>query len=83
MRALREGGLRVPEDMSVIGFNDTPLSELTDPPLTSISTHVKMMSCVAVDLLVQRTHKAHDAVPLKIVVPPMLIERASVSSLTE
>lgn len=81
IRALHETGLRVPEDLSVISFNDTPLSELTDPPLTSISTHVESMSRVAVELLIQRTRGMGGDIPLKIVVPPTLTERASVSDI--
>lgn len=83
IRALHEAGLRVPEDMSVISFNDTPLSALTDPPLTSISTHVECMSRVAVELLVQRTRGTSGHIPLKIVVPPTLTERASVSTIED
>ncbi|MDO4269530.1 MAG: LacI family DNA-binding transcriptional regulator [Eubacteriales bacterium] len=75
--ALRENGLRVPEDMSIISFNDTPLSTLTDPPLTSVSTHVESMSATAVELLARRVG-APNTVPLKIVVPPTLSERESV-----
>lgn len=80
IRALHAANLRVPQDMSVISFNDTPLSELTDPPLTSISTHVESMGRVAVGLLVQRARSTDEHIPLKIVVPPTLTERASVSS---
>lgn len=75
--ALRENGLHVPRDMSIISFNDTPLSTLTDPPLTSVSTHVAAMSATAVDLLA-RSRREADALPVKIVVPPSLIERESV-----
>lgn len=79
IRALHAENLRVPEDMSVISFNDTPLSELTDPPLTSISTHVQTMSRVAVELLVKRARSTGEQIPLKVVVPSTLTERASVS----
>lgn len=75
--ALREHGLNVPHDMSIISFNDTPLSTLTDPPLTSISTHAAVMGAVAVDLLV-RNLAAADQLPIKVVVPPSLTERESV-----
>ena len=76
--ALRENGLRVPQDMSIISFNDTALSTLTDPPLTSVSTHVEAMSATAVELLAHRVSAAGERLPLKIVVPPTLIERESV-----
>ena len=36
LRALRESGLRVPEDVAVAGYDDIPLAEFADPPLTSV-----------------------------------------------
>ena len=76
--AARAAGIRVPQDLSIISFNDTVLSTLTDPPLTSISTHVEEMSHLAVDLLSRRVSLGADALPLKVVVPPSLIQRESV-----
>jgi len=76
VRALREGGLRVPQDVSVISFNDTPRSVLTDPPLTSVSTHADVMSAAAVELLARRA-EIPMRLPLKLVVPPTLIRRES------
>ena len=35
-RALREAGLRVPDDISVVGFDDIPLAAYFDPPLTTV-----------------------------------------------
>ena len=37
MKAFKNTGLRIPEDMAVISFNDTPLAQVVDPPLTSIT----------------------------------------------
>jgi LacI family transcriptional regulator len=36
MRAVRMVGLRVPEDVSIIGFDDIQLAEFTEPPLTTV-----------------------------------------------
>lgn len=36
LRAARDAGLRVPEDLSVVGFDGIPLAELVDPPLTTV-----------------------------------------------
>lgn len=80
-RAIREGGLRIPEDISLISFNDTPLSQLFEPPLTSVSTHVGEMASTAVRLLAQRVplngKEAERTLPQKIVVPATLVLRAS------
>jgi len=36
MQAIKRAGLRIPEDMAVVGFDDIPLSEYYDPPLTTL-----------------------------------------------
>lgn len=49
--ALKEGGLRVPEDVSVIGYDDLPMSALIDPPLTTISQDLDAKASAAAALL--------------------------------
>ncbi len=82
VRALRESGLRVPEDVSIISFNDTPLSELIEPPLTSISTHLREMCATAVRLVIERAPargREQRTLPQKVVIPPTLVVRDSVA----
>lgn len=80
-RALAERGLRVPEDISLVSFNDTPLSALVEPPLTSVSTHVEEMSRTAVRLASERARGPGRVpvrtLPQKVVVPPTLVLRRS------
>ena len=45
MRTLRRAGLRIPEDISVIGIDDHPLAELTD--LTTVSQPVRQQGLLA------------------------------------
>ena len=82
VRALQAAGLRVPQDVSIISFNDTPLSELFDPPLTSISTHVQEMGRMAVQLAVERIPRAGSLreLPVKLIVPPTLVLRGSAAA---
>ena len=49
--ALKEGGLRVSEDISVIGYDDLPMSALIDPPLTTISQDLDAKASAAAALL--------------------------------
>lgn len=51
IRAARERGLRVPEDVSVVGSDDGPLMEYTNPPLTTVRQDVDGMAAAAVRAL--------------------------------
>lgn len=78
---LKEYNLSVPEDVSIVSFNDTPKSALVEPALTSISTHVEEMSNIALRLLAERarvgSNKPVRTLPLKVTVPPSLVVRES------
>lgn len=78
----QEAGIRVPEDISIISFNDTPLSILIEPPLTSVNAHLESMGKVAVKLLKERLQEPLH-LPYKVVLPLTLTERSSVSEYIE
>ncbi|MFG3293081.1 LacI family DNA-binding transcriptional regulator [Streptomyces sp. NPDC048179] len=48
LRAIADAGLRVPEDMSVVGYNDIPLAEDFNPPLTTVRTPAEELGRAAV-----------------------------------
>ncbi|MBA2946482.1 LacI family DNA-binding transcriptional regulator [Streptomyces himalayensis] len=50
LRAAADAGLRVPEDISVVGYNDVPLAEDFDPPLTTVRTPAEELGRAAVRL---------------------------------
>jgi DNA-binding LacI/PurR family transcriptional regulator len=52
VRAARDRGLRVPEDVSVVGSDDSSLIEFTDPPLTTVRQPVQAMGAAAIQALV-------------------------------
>jgi LacI family transcriptional regulator len=52
--ALREAGLRVPDDMALVGFDGLPLARLMDPPLTTIAQHPERLGAKAAELLLER-----------------------------
>lgn len=56
IRAAHSRGLRVPDDVSVVGFDDSPLIAFTEPPLTTIRQPVPAMGQAAVDALVSEIH---------------------------
>jgi LacI family transcriptional regulator len=54
VRAARQFGLTVPDDLSVVGFDDIPLAEVISPALTTVAQPLADMSRIASDLLIQR-----------------------------
>jgi LacI family transcriptional regulator len=55
-RALANGGLRVPEHCSVIGFDDVAASALCTPPLTTIRQPMEAMGAGAVGIVLEGIH---------------------------
>ena len=82
MRALSEHGLRIPEDISLVGFNDRPSCAFTVPPLTSISISKHDFSYAAVDELIRMIRDARAASPetrcRKLRIGTRLVERETV-----
>jgi LacI family transcriptional regulator len=72
----RELGLRVPEDLSVIGFDNVPESALVTPPLTTVQQPLHAMGAAALDLLVQML-ASPDAEVADVRLPTALVERSS------
>lgn len=67
IRALREAGLHVPEDVSVVGFDDMPLASYFDPPLTTIQQDIFSIGRESARQLIwQIEHPAEPAPKLKI-----------------
>ncbi|HVV19339.1 MAG TPA: substrate-binding domain-containing protein, partial [Pseudonocardiaceae bacterium] len=52
-QAIRERGLRIPEDVSVIGFDDLPIARWTNPPLTTIRQPIAEMAAQATRMLLR------------------------------
>ncbi|CAH0258561.1 Lactose operon repressor [Microbacterium sp. Bi98] len=77
LRALAESGRRVPEDVSVIGFDDVPDAANYRPPLTTIRQDFAALAHRAVDLLVADIEGAADGAASAVVVPTLLVERSS------
>jgi DNA-binding LacI/PurR family transcriptional regulator len=82
LRALQQAGLRVPEDISVVGFDDMPETEYFGPSLTSVRQDFDELGRRALHVLVEIVGDpdaglpAVDATP-HIVIPPTLVVRTS------
>ena len=55
--AFREAGLRVPEDISVVGFDDVPLAVFSNPELTTIRQPLQRMGQIAAKSLIDQTRR--------------------------
>ncbi|PMQ02061.1 MAG: hypothetical protein CBR30_03480 [Dictyoglomus sp. NZ13-RE01] len=76
IRALKERGLKVPEDVSVVGNDDIDMASLIDPPLTTVRVFRESLGRVAVDHLHKKIYEPYGPV-LKIVIPEELVIRKS------
>ncbi len=74
IRRLRESGLRVPQDISVIGYDDIPLATFFDPPLTTIRQPIVQFGQLGAQILIQAVHNNLPK-PKMIRLEPALIER--------
>jgi len=87
-RALYEMGYKIPEDVSVVGYDDLPSCEFMYPPLTSIGTSLKDLARLAVGLLMDRIERfnaqspevAMSAARQKISLTPKLVVRRSTAT---
>lgn len=79
LRVLRQIGLRVPDDISLIGFDDISFSTHTDPPLTTVHVDGEAMGRLAVQRLVARLHPywKEEAAPVQNRLPVSLVVRQS------
>lgn len=75
LRVLRAAGRRVPDDVAVVGFDDSPVCRHTDPPLTSVHQPVEEMGALMASLLLDRL--AGREVAASTVLPTRLVVRAS------
>ena len=78
MKIAKERGLKVPEDISIIGFTDGLISEYSSPSITTIAQHGYTMGKQVVDLLIERIENESETFkPKKIVISSDLKLRES------
>jgi len=82
IRALAERGLRVPEDVSVVGFDDIHISAFINPPLTTVHQPAAEIAQRATELLVARI-RGEDVADRRHLLEPTLVVRDSAAPLRE
>jgi LacI family transcriptional regulator len=76
LTAAREAGLGVPDDLSVVGFDDVPMAEHVHPPLTTVHQPLYEIGRSAADMLINWVEGAPPE-PRRIVLPTRLVIRGS------
>ncbi|MFC4909416.1 LacI family DNA-binding transcriptional regulator [Actinomadura gamaensis] len=77
LRALREAGRRVPEDVSVAGFDDIPEAPYLAPPLTSVRQPFDAVGREAFRLLLDRVDGADGPPPRRVVEPELVVREST------
>ena len=80
MKALKQFGYKIPKDVSIIGFDDLPFSEISSPGLTTIKFFQKEMGRIAVQRLVEKI-RTSGVINTKIQISTQFVERESVLDL--
>jgi DNA-binding LacI/PurR family transcriptional regulator len=79
IRALQEHGLRVPQDVSIVGFDDIPSAAFNIPSLTTVRQPLVRMGQVAAETLLERIN-GKDDYPSSIAIEPELVVRESTAA---
>ncbi|UNB54446.1 LacI family DNA-binding transcriptional regulator [Mycolicibacterium sp. YH-1] len=76
MHAVRRAGLQMPADLSIIAYDDLPLADYLDPPLTTIGMPLNELGAAAVNAILDQLagHAPSDCI---VATQPVVIERAS------
>ena len=80
LKALYENKISVPNDISLIGFNDIFVSRYTLPALSTVRVHIENMSNACVGLMLERLNNR--TYTKKVIIPSQLIIRESTSSVS-
>lgn len=80
MRAAQEAGLRIPQDLSVVGFDDIATAAFLSPPLTTVRIEAAELANLAVRRLIDRA-TTPDLTPIRVSLACRLVERQSVARL--
>lgn len=77
MRALREVGLRIPDDVSVVGFDDIPEAVCFEPPLTTIRQDFDALGRQSVEYLVAMVNDPELPVQQRVLFPSLIVRQST------
>ncbi|MEX1828405.1 LacI family DNA-binding transcriptional regulator [Luteibacter sp. CQ10] len=78
LSALAEGGVRTPDDIAVVGFDDIPMARYVSPPLTTVRLRIAELGAQALDLLAEQVDdESEPPVAERRLIPTELVIRSS------
>jgi len=79
LKALRDAGLHVPQDVALVGFDDVPVASVIEPALTTVRQPIERLGAMAVEIVLDILHNEQDVESSthRIVLPTELVVRAS------
>lgn len=83
LTALHEDGIRVPEDISVVGMDDIIYSRISRPPLTSVTNDSQQFAENAFKMLFERIEQKYKGKPREVVLKRELVVRESVAQIEQ
>ncbi|WP_216379197.1 LacI family DNA-binding transcriptional regulator [Arcanobacterium phocae] len=77
IRYCQSSGMRIPEDLSIVGFDDSPLNAFTNPPLTTLHQPVKAMCDAAVTTLLGMISGTHSPIGPLLFDPELIVREST------
>ncbi len=77
IRAIEEAGLKVPQDIALISFDDIPAAARFQPPLTTIRQPIHQMGAIAAQTMIDQLENNDTTTPRRIILPTELVVRES------
>jgi LacI family transcriptional regulator len=83
LKAIRQAGLRVPDDLALVGFDDIPMATMVEPALTTVQQPIERLGSMAADLLLTLVENPPDeqAPAHRLLLPAKLVVRDSCGAL--
>jgi alanine racemase len=81
MQAVRERGLEIGKDFAITGFDDAPMVQYLNPPLTSVRQPIAAVGFRIIPMLLELVETGHLPDPFEVLVEPQLMVRASTTGL--
>jgi len=76
IKTLQQSGFLVPDDISVVGFDNYLISEICDPPITTIEVDMKAMAQTGVEMIVQRINHIHYKIGRRLISGKIVIKNS-------